>query len=163
MARSRLEGDARLIRILRRLPEGATEGLRKGIADQANSLNQQTAQEAPNAATADALQVKIARDGLSARVGLVDKRNKRKGFLGYIFEFGAEPHLIETKALLASPKARPILTDQAAGKIFGKRVKHPGISARPWFAPAVEKVRPQIVEAMRKHIADTINRFISGL
>lgn len=162
MARSRVEGADKLTRMLRRMPDTATEGLRRGIREEANLLNMEFISAAPAKSVANALQVKFASDGLSARVGLIDKRNRRKGFLGFIFESGASSHIIKAGASRRRGRARRVLRT-AEGEFLGPSVSHPGMSARPWFSSVIAAFGSQIVERIREQVVRAIGELIAGI
>lgn len=145
------------------MPDGATEGLRRGIKEESNDLNREFVSASPTESVSAAMQVKFSSDELTARIGLVDKRNKRKGFLGYIFEFGASSHVIEAP----SPKRkrgrpRQVLRTKE-GEFLGKRIHHPGMHKRPFFGPVIEAFKPQILQRIREQVTRTIDDFIAGI
>ena len=146
MAKSRVVGIPKLRRLLRRLPDTTTEEVRKEIAASALRLLNEMKSGAPNARTADAMRVVVARDGLTARIGLIGKRANRKGFLARIFEFGAKPHLMPTRN----------------GVTLRKAVAHPGMSARPFFFAPAQQQRPAIIARIRKSVNEALAKASQG-
>lgn len=165
LAKSKVYGVPKLRRLLRRLPESTTEEIKKEIAASAQRLLVEMQGGAPNATTAAAMRVVIARDGLTARIGLIGKRANRKGFLARIFEFGAKPHMIEAGARRGRRRgAEPakFLANKGEGKFFGKRVNHTGMSARPFFFRPAEQQRPAIIGRMRKSVERALVKASGG-
>lgn len=64
------------------------------------------------------------------------------------FEFGAQPHEI-------TPRAKKALAFE--GVVF-KRVRHPGMPARPFMRPVADGKQDEVVEAFGRHLAAIIER-----
>ncbi len=97
--------------------------------------------------------VKVLRQGKYSINALVGPRTGKDarydGWYAHIVEFGAAPHeiTIATRNVLASQ-----------GQVFGTKVKHPGVAARPFFRPAFDGNIHQIIEAQRMKLWQAIER-----
>lgn len=93
-------------KLLRRLPDEATEGVKRQLASAANDVfetarfNILANRSVRTRNLLESLRVRISPDGLSARVGLIGKKANRKAFYGRFVEFG-------TKKMPAKPFLTP--------------------------------------------------------
>lgn len=105
MARKkRIIGASRLKRKLKRMPEEITAELKKTIHDQSHSLLREIQARTPVSGDAvplswegnprkhlrDAWEVRISKDGLFSRIGIMGKRNKNTFFFATFLEFGTK-------------------------------------------------------------------------
>jgi hypothetical protein len=96
-SRKRIIGASRLKRKLKRMPDLINEELKAVISEEANRLLTDVQAATPvskmkrkKGHLRDAFEVKIAGDGLSARVGLLGKKKNREFFYGKFLEFGTK-------------------------------------------------------------------------
>ena len=162
--RGKVNGISQLRARLRKLPDIVKAEIRPEVKASAQILERYIDAGAPARAIVSATSVKVSRDGLTATIGLHGKRANRKGFLARIFEFGAAPHEIlprgerkRAKRLRAKlggrlpfEKARVLVTKE--GRFLGKRVNHPGMSARPFFFQRAENLKPELIKRIRAAI-----------
>ena len=93
-------------------------------------------------ATGVRVKVTIKRGGVEVKVGSASP-------LSHLFEFGVEAHPIK-------PKERQALL--LGGGKFAGRVKHPGMSAKPWLRPAFDNRKEEAQEAVRRKLAQALMR-----
>lgn len=55
----------------------------------------------------------------------------KEGPLAHLVEFGSAPHTIEAKP-------GKVLADPKTGKVFGRKVSHPGTPPKPYLRPAAD-------------------------
>ena len=153
---------------------GGVWGLERGyclmIGGAKEAVERAIDSRAPLRAIAAATTVNVSRDGLTATVGLHGKRANRKGFLARIFEFGAKAHEIlprgegkRTKRMRARlggklPFEKPRILVTKDGRFLGKRVRHPGMAARPFFFNTAKALRPQIAAAIKAAIIRALEK-----
>lgn len=58
-------------------------------------------------------------------------------------EYGTKPRTIRAKN-------KKVLADRKTGRVFGKRVRHPGTKAKPMIRPALAKVVPVLKDRIRR-------------
>lgn len=58
-------------------------------------------------------------------------------------EYGTKPRTIRAKN-------KKVLANRKTGKVFGKKVRHPGTKARPMLRPAIAKVVPMLKSRIRR-------------
>lgn len=112
--RKRIIGASRLKRKLKRMPDEITEELRTVIASEALEVLKSIRAGAPSSDESapldwegkprpklrDAFEVRISKDGLKARIGIMGKVRKNQFFFATFLEFG-------TKLITAVPFVRP--------------------------------------------------------
>jgi hypothetical protein len=171
MARSRISGVSKLRKTLRRMPETVTVGVKKEVKSGADRVASNIQVAAPASSIRENITAKLARDGLTATIGLHGKRAARRGFLARIFEFGAKPHVIVPRAEGKRKKKR-----RAAGKVvggtrvlvtkegvfLGKSVNHPGMKARPFFFKTFLKDKGDILTRIKKAIGQAVRTASNG-
>lgn len=125
-------------KLLRRLPDDLVEPVRKAFREGAAAILADAKAGAPKdtGAGAEALNLQISRDGLSAKVGLVGKRANRRGYHLRFHEYG-------TKGV-------------ADG--FGKGIPLPPLPARPFLEPAFDAHSAEIAAKVKAGIARATNR-----
>lgn len=98
---------------------------------------------------------------ITAEVGpTTGKSAKYDGWYAHLVEFGVAPHEI-------TPKTKQVMVDAATsgrsgatqfGTVFGKKVQHPGVPAKPFLTPAFEQNKRAIIEAQRKKLWEAIRK-----
>lgn len=87
---------------------------------------------------------------ITAQVGPTTGRSaKYDGWYAHLVEFGVDPHEITVKN-------RKVLVDYST--VYGKKVQHPGVPAKPFLTPAFEQNKQEIVEAQRKKLWEAIRK-----
>lgn len=174
MAKSSLSGVSKLRRTLRRMPETITADVKKQVLAAAQLVDRQQDAAAPHRSISENTTIKIARDGLTATIGLHGKRAARRGFLARIFEFGAKRHTIVPRADGKRNKKRRAAGRKVGGPrqlvattpygflFFGKSVNHPGMRARPFFFGTFKSLRPAILAKIKKAIGAAIRTASNG-
>lgn len=168
MARkSGLSGVSKLRRTLRRMPETVTEGVKKEVKGGAARVSSNIQAAAPASSIRENISYKLARDGLTARIGLIGMRAARRGFLARIFEFGAKPHVIVPRPDKPRNRRRGVqgamfLASKATGEFFGKLVRHPGMRARPFFFQTFRRDKGDILNQIKKAIGEAVRRASNG-
>ena len=79
------------------------------------------------------------------------RSEKNDGWYAHIIERGAKAHTI-----VPYKNRKKVLAD--GGKVFGKRVRHPGVRARPFMAPAINAAARQAVEKIGERLSVLIER-----
>lgn len=107
--RSGLRGVGKLRRTLRRLDPETTKELREAVEEGAEAMLQDMVQGIPKDTgdTAALLDKRVARDGLTARVGMVTAKAKRDGYVARFIEFGTKG---DPKRNIPPQPARPFMT-----------------------------------------------------
>lgn len=125
-------------KLLRRLPDDLVEPVRAAFREGAAAILADAKAGAPkdSGQGAEALNLQVSRDGLSAKVGLIGKRARRKGFYLAFHEYG-------TKG-----------TSQG----FGKGIQLPPLPARPFLEPAFDAHSAEIAAKVKAGIARATNR-----
>lgn len=90
--RSGLRKVNRVRRLLRRLPDDATQQIERVVAYTALSIQADAKQGAPikDGNLRDGIKVRRNRDGLTARIGYVLKRDRRKAFYAIFIHWGTK-------------------------------------------------------------------------
>jgi hypothetical protein len=92
LARKRIIGASRLKRKLKRMPQEVTEELRTVIKTEANKVLAGIQAKTPIGEgprhLRDAWEVRISKDGLLARIGIMGKKNQNLFFYARFLEFG---------------------------------------------------------------------------
>jgi len=135
----KLEGGDELIAELARMGVNVKKSLRGAIRAGAKLVQAEADARAPSsrAGKKAALQVSSPkRDQVEARV----KPTRKRWYLRF-FETGTAPHEIA---------GRPLLAFEGEGGRFvrARRIKHPGMPARPWLRPALEAQSDAAVAAI---------------
>lgn len=96
-----------------------------------------------------------------SRIKIRMKKPDRFGVIALIVAGAPHSHLLEfgTKAHRIVVKSKKTLADAAAAKFFGKSVKHPGISARPFMRPAFETKKVEAVNRIADVLREKIAQF----
>lgn len=155
MARkSGITGLSNLRRVLRRLPIEVTSELRETIEFGANMIlrdaRARLAQRSKR--TSRALAVKMSRDRLSARIGIIGARAKKLAYMARWIEFGVKPHSLK-KGSRTGGKGRSAL--RLASQKGGW---HPGVPAAPYLFPAYEANKQKLIRLVGASIDRTLRR-----
>lgn len=145
--RSRAQAD-RLTRLLRKLPDRVQEAIQAPIADYAEAVLQGARSRVPQryrhtGQLRKAITKRIAKDGLTARVGVLSKRGKESAFYAHFVEFGTRPHSI----------AKGGATKRGA-RVFHR--PHPGAKAHPFLFPAAEAAKNPFIAEMNKAVRQAL-------
>lgn len=128
-------------KLLRRLPADLTDPIKKVIREGAAAILADAKAAAPRSSrggrhAADALSMRVARDGFRAEVGIIGKRARRRAFYLAFHEFGT-----------AGVKDG-----------FGKGIALPPIPARPFLMPAFDAHGPEIRAKAEAAITRALNQ-----
>lgn len=155
MARkSGIAGLSNLRRVLRRLPADVTSELRETIEFGANMIlrdaRARLAQRSKR--TSRALVVKMGRDRLSAKVGIIGARAKKQAYMARWIEFGTKPHSLK-KGSRSGGKGRSAqrLASQKGGW-------HPGVPPHPFLFPAYEANKQKLIRLIGASVDRTLRR-----
>lgn len=75
---------------------------------------------------------------------------KNAPWYAHLIEFGTKPRTIKArKAVLVNPES---------GQVFGKTVEHPGTRAKPFFRPALDENKTEVLEAIGKKLFDLLEK-----
>lgn len=131
MARSRVDGGARLRRFLRELDKDVRDPIRQALTDVSQKMLASAQARVPvdTGTLRDELSAKVDSSGLRADVGLRGKRSRRKAFHGLFVEFGTAAH-----------------------------GKHPGTPARPFLHPAFEESKADGLKRVRAAVQESLRR-----
>lgn len=129
--RAGLRGVSKLRRTLRRIEPESREGIAKAVKKGAEAIEADMMIGIPKDTgdTAALISHKIARDGLTARVGFIGKRASEQGYVARFIEYGT--------------------------KGYPKR-NIPPQSARPFMGPAFDANKDWIVRETQREIARVI-------
>lgn len=72
-----------------------------------------------------------------------------EGPLAHIIEFGSSPHTIE------APPGK-VLADKKTGRVFGKKVSHPGTPPRPFLRVAADVKAAEALQTIGRVLGDGI-------
>lgn len=143
MARKRVQGAAKVSRALRQLPTEITDGVRKAIHDAGMAVYGDALKLAPKPgsnpySTGDLhrmLEMRVARSGLSARVG---SWGVPRAYHIHLVEFGTKPHDIP-------------MPD-------GSVRHHPGAPAQPFLFPAYRENKNWAIDEVRKAVLAALTK-----
>jgi len=130
-------GVNKLRRTLRRLEPDATKGIRNVIERAAEAMHYDMLVGIPKdtGETAQHLSYKISRDGLTAQIGFVGKKDVEGGYVARFIEYGT--------------------------KGYPKR-NIPPQPARPFMIPAFDRNKVWVTRDISKEIAETLADLASG-
>lgn len=130
-------GVTKLRRTLRRLEPDATEGIRKALTEGAEAMHYDMLSNIPKdtGETAQHLSYKVARDGLTARVGFIGKKDVEGGYVARFIEYGTKGH--PAKNIPPQP-------------------------ARPFMRPAFDNNKAWMLKQINKAIERTLQVLASG-
>lgn len=132
-----LRGVSKLRRTLRRLEPEAREGIKHAIEKGAEGIKADMMILIPKdtGETAVLIDKKIARDGLTARIGFVTKKAQKDGYVARFIEFGT--------------------------KGFPDR-NVPAQAARPFMQPAFDRNKEWILRDCKREIAKALKKVTSN-
>lgn len=118
------------------------------VAKEARKNAKQVARNSKNNRIGKAIAVRVGvwEQGEHARVGIRSRAGARHA---HLVERGAAAHNIRAKR-------RKVLAYQGGGKVYGTRVRHPGMRARPFLKPALEANRDAVNQVFRAELAAQI-------
>ena len=150
-----LYGMSHLMRVLRRIPEDTKDDLRENIRFAADRILREARRRVTPMSknTASALRVVITRKGMTARVGIIGQRARKKAFVYRWLEFGTAPHSLKAGARLANKKY-----SKKAKTGTGNNGLHPGQNATPFLFPAYHATKNANIKMIRASIDRTLRR-----
>lgn len=137
---------------LRRILQSVDSGVKPAMQDSANKLHREVIMNVPRNTgnLEDLITSHVAKNGLSAEVGLRGKKAKSRGFYLRFLEFGTKGHKVATigrKKVLSS-----------GDNTFGTNADIPALPARPVLQPAWDREKPYIIQRVTKAINDTVKK-----
>lgn len=184
--RSSIKGDFKLRGVLRRiaalgesdLPEAMKKAADLVLATQQQLIPRDTGE------AANALQVKVSKNGLDARIGIIGKRDNQRYFYMRFVEYGtkgysgqlyhrqdsSKPGGTHTnnrdKSLLKGRRnalrQRPTKNKSDGKNFFGYYPDIPARPAHPWLRPSIDMNRDDIRVIIRGAIESTLARAARG-
>ena len=184
--RSRIKGDFKLRGVLRRIAALDESDLPAAMAKAADVVlaTQQQLSPRDTGEAANALQVKVSKNGLDARVGIIGKNDNSRFFYLRFVEYGTKGYA--GKLYQRQDKSKPGGThtnnrdksqmrgrrnairaratkNKSNGKaFFGYYPNIPQRSAKPWLRPSIDTNRDDIRVIIREAIDRTLARAASG-
>jgi len=159
--RSRIKGDFKLRGVLRRIAALEQSDLPKGMAEAADLVlaTQQQLIPRDTGAAAAALEARISRNGLDARIGIVGKKNQREFFYVRFLEYGTKGYQGGKRAGNRNRRK----TNKSDGQnFFGYYPDIPARPAHPWLRPSIDMNRDDIRVIIRGAIDNTLRRAAKG-
>ncbi|AXN27206.1 TPA: HK97 gp10 family phage protein [Pseudomonas aeruginosa] len=183
--RSRIKGDFKLRGVLRRiaaldrsdLPRGMAQAADLVLATQQNMIPRDTGEAAA------ALQVRISRNGLDARIGIIGKRDNRRFYYLKFVEYGTKgysgtvyrrrdagavsgEHTVNRDRSQFSGRnrlGRRATKNKSDGEnFFGYYPDIPARPSHPWLRPSIDMNRDDIRIIIRGAIDSTLARAAKG-
>lgn len=139
--RSGVSGVSKVRRILRDLPKAQTSEVREAIAAGGGIVLRDALGRVPRdeGDLAGELRMLLSTDGLTARVGIIGARSRKKAFHARFIEYGTQAHSLD-KGMRLGGKGKGGNMSGAVAKtalVDGSKV-HPGTPAKPFLFPALE-------------------------
>ncbi len=159
--RSRIKGDFKLRGVLRRIGQLDQSDLPPAMAQAADLVlaTQQALMPRDTGAAANALEVRISKNGLDARVGIIGKKKNRDFYYVKFLEYGTKGYSGNQRA--GGRKRRK--TNKSDGQsFFGYSPDIPARPAHPWLRPSIDTNRDDIRVIIREAIARTLARAAAG-
>lgn len=146
-------GRNRVRRVLARIPEEFRAEIAQSIERTAKAIVEDAKARVPveTGTLKAAMDYRVAKNGLTATLGIRRKTAKRDAFYGHMVEFGTRAHQVKVKS-------KRILMDGKAGKVFGARVTIPALPARPFLTPAFEAAKPAGVADIRAAVKSALTK-----
>lgn len=151
--RSGLKDVSRLRRVLRRMPEEVTQGVRDEMKWVASEVEREAKARAPvrTGSLRDAIRIKVRRDGLAFYIGIVGRRAKKKAWYAHFVEFGTRGYRAgDIRHARNSKTTKHIQKDVSAQP------------ARPFLFPAFESRRTEFSGRVSRSVDLALARAISG-
>jgi HK97 gp10 family phage protein len=146
-------GRNRVRRVLARIPEEFRAEIGQSIERTAKRIVDDAKARVPveTGTLKAAIDYRVAKNGLTATLGIRRKAAKRDAFYAHFVEFGTRGHQVKVKT------AR-ILRDAKTGRVFGARVTIPALPAQPFLTPAFEAAKPEGVADIRAAVRSALTR-----
>jgi HK97 gp10 family phage protein len=146
-------GRNRVRRVLARIPEEFRAEIGQSIERTAKRIVDDAKTRVPveTGTLKAAIDYRVAKNGLTATLGIRRKAARRDAFYAHFVEFGTRAHQVKVKT------AR-ILRDAKTGRVFGARVTIPALPARPFLTPAFEAAKPEGVADIRAAVRSALTR-----
>lgn len=159
--RSRIKGDFKLRRVLREIAKLDQSDLPRAMAQAADLVlaTQQADIPRDTGDAAAALQVRISKNGLDARVGIIGKKANREFFYLRFIEYGTKGY---TGGKRAGNRNRRNTNKSDGEHWFGKNPDIPARPAHPWLRPSIQTNRDDIRVIIRGAIDSTLRRAAKG-
>ncbi|KRW62338.1 HK97-gp10 family putative phage morphogenesis protein [Pseudomonas sp. TTU2014-080ASC] len=157
--RSRVRGDFKLRGVLRRLANIEQSDLPPAMAKAADLVLAAQQQLIPKdtGAAAAALQVRISKNGLDARIGIVGKADNRRFFYLRFVEYGTKGYTAKLK------QGQSEKTNKSDGEaFFGYSPTIPAMPAHPWLRPSIQLTRDDIRLIISEAVRSTLARAAKG-
>lgn len=159
--RSSIKGDFKLRGLLRRIAKLDQSDLPKAMQEAANVVlaTQQQIIPKDTGDSAAALQVKVSKNGLDARIGIVGKADNTKFFYLRFVEYGTKGVSGKKRNEVGNRRK----TNKSNGSaFFGYYPDIPAIPAHPWLRPSYYTNRSEIMRIIRGAIDSTLRRAAEG-
>lgn len=155
--RSRLSGDFKLRRTLRRIHQTMDNDLRPAMEDAAQQILETMRRLVPKdtGAAAAALQVHVSKDGLNAEIGIRGKKNNRKFYYLRFIEYGTKGY---TGGKRAGNRNRRNGVKTDGTHWFGQHPDIPARPAHPWLRPAYQVNREVVLADIRAAVGRTLKK-----
>tara|TARA_Y100001951_G_scaffold103734_1_gene113274 strand:+ start:11808 stop:12302 length:495 start_codon:yes stop_codon:yes gene_type:complete len=159
--RSRIKGDFKLRGVLRRIAQLDQSDLPVSMAQAADLVlaTQQALMPRDTGAAAQALEVRISKNGLDARVGIIGKQNNRDFYYVKFLEYGTKGY---SGSQRAGGRKRRKTNKSNGANFFGYFPDIPARPAHPWLRPSIDTNRDDIRVIIREAIARTLARAAKG-
>lgn len=155
-----------LDRALSVLPDKlAAKVLRQAVAAGAGAMKRAAKSRCPRRTgkLSKSIKFKYKRIGRGSRAGRVYYQVGPSERYGHLVEFGTTAHVIKpslSRRIKKKARGEAVSEYWGLGKDgrFGKKVDHPGGTAKPFLRPAFDESRDEIIGAMRRRISIGIER-----
>lgn len=165
-ATTQISGMRELDRALSVLPDKIAQNvLRQAVAAGAGEMKRAAKRRCPRRTgkLAKSIKFKYKRIGRGSRSGRVYYQVGPSEKYGHLVEFGTSSHVIKpslSRRIKKKARGEAVSEYWGLGKDgrFGKKVDHPGGTAKPFLRPAFDEGRSEIIGAMRKRMFKGIER-----
>lgn len=160
--RSSIKGDFKLRGALRRIAQLEQSDLPKAMAKAADMVlaTQQQLIPKDTGEGAAALQVRVSKNGLDARIGIVGKADNRQFFYLRFVEYGTKGY---QDGMRSDGRKRRKSNKSNGQSFFGYAPDIPAQPAHPWLRPSYDTNRDDIMVIIREAITSTLRRAAEGL
>lgn len=151
--KSGVQGLSNLRKVLRRLAPEVTSELRETIEHAAHGILREARGNASQwRRVSENLSVKMSRDRLSARIGVIGVRAKKRAYMAKWLHYGTQPHSLKKGSRLGGHgRSKERLASQSGGW-------HPGVPANPYLFNAFESRKAASIAMIRAAIDRTLKR-----
>jgi HK97 gp10 family phage protein len=155
--RSRLSGDFKLRKTLRRIHQTMDNELRPAMEESSKQILESMRDLVPKdtGASAAALQAYVSKDGLNAEIGLRGKRNNRKFYYLRFIEYGTKGY---TGGKRSDSRNRRDEVKTDGSHWFGKHPDIPARPAHPWLRPAYQVNREVVLANIHAAVGQTLKK-----